>query len=69
MGFLGQLVVVTVTVAAVGIGFLFFTLNEVPPLPELGNTWWGAGEPRKLDESIRSFKINISDDVCNTILL
>jgi hypothetical protein len=69
MGLLGKLLLVTVTVAAVGIGFLVYTLNQVPPLPDLQSTWWGAGEPRKLDDSIRSFKINISDDVCNIIIL
>jgi hypothetical protein len=63
MGLLGKLLLVIVTVTAVGIGYLFYTFSQVPQLPELKTTWWGAGQPRKLDESIRSFKINISDDV------
>jgi hypothetical protein len=64
MGLLGKLLLVSVTVVAIGIGYIFYTLNQVPQIPELENTWWGAGQPRKLDESIREFKINISDDVC-----
>jgi hypothetical protein len=68
MGLLGKLLLVSVTVVAIGIGYIFYTLNQVPQMPELGNTWWGAGQPRKLDKSIREFKINISDDVCNLIL-
>lgn len=69
MGLLGKLLLVSVTLSAVVIGYIFYTLNQVPQLPKLENTWWGAGQPRKLDESIRNFKINISDDVCNLILL
>jgi hypothetical protein len=68
MGLLGKLLLAIVTLTAVGIGYIFYTLNQVPPLPELKNTWWGAGQPRKLDESIRSFKVNISDDVRNAVL-
>jgi hypothetical protein len=68
MGLLGKLLLVSVTVAAIGIGYIFYTLNQVPQMPELENTWWGAGQPRKLDESIREFKISISDDVYNLIL-
>ena len=68
MGLLGKLLLAIVTLTAVGIGYIFYTLNQVPPLPELKSTWWGAGQPRKLDESIRSFKVNISDDVRNAIL-
>jgi hypothetical protein len=68
MGLLGKLLLVGVTLGAVGIGYIFYTLNQVPQLPELENKWWGAGQPRKLDESIRNFKINISDDVCNLIV-
>jgi hypothetical protein len=63
MGLLGKFLLASVTLTALGIGYLFHTLNQVPQLPELGNTWWGAGQPHRLDESIRSFKINISDDV------
>jgi hypothetical protein len=68
MGLLGKLLLVSVTLAAVGIGYISYTLNQVPQLPELKSTWWGAGQRRKLDESIRSFKVNISDDVCNAVL-
>jgi hypothetical protein len=69
MGLLGKLLLASVTFIAVGIGYVFYTLNQVPELPELKSTWWGAGQPRKLDESIRSFKVNISDDVCKTVIL
>jgi hypothetical protein len=68
MGLLGKLLFTIVTLAAVGIGYIYYTLNQVPPLPELKSTWWGAGQPRKLDESIRNFRVNISDDVCNAVL-
>lgn len=67
MALLGKLLLISVTLAAVGIGYLSYTLNQVPQLPELKNTWWGAGQPRKLDESIRSFKVNISDDILHDL--
>ncbi|PNF15772.1 Juvenile hormone epoxide hydrolase 1 [Cryptotermes secundus] len=67
MGLLGKLLLVSVTLTALVIGYIFYTLNQVPQLPELENTWWGAGQPRKLDESIRNFKINISDDILHDL--
>lgn len=38
-------------------------LYRIPPVPQLSNTWWGPGEPVGEDDSVRPFKINISDDV------
>jgi len=67
MGLLGKLLFATLTLTAVGIGYIFYTVNQVPPVPELKSTWWGAGQPRKLDESIRSFKVNISDDILHDL--
>ena len=59
MGLLGKLLLLKV----VGIGYVVYNLKQVPKLPELKSTWWGPGQPLKVDESIRSFKINIPEDV------
>ncbi|XP_069705265.1 juvenile hormone epoxide hydrolase 1-like [Periplaneta americana] len=63
MGLLGKCLLISVALSAVGIAYLWSVLNEVPPQPQLDNKWWGVGQPRKMDESIRSFKINVPDEV------
>ncbi|KAJ4438982.1 hypothetical protein ANN_14936, partial [Periplaneta americana] len=67
MGLLGKLLLIITVLTAVGIGYLSYILNQVPQLPELKNTWWGVGQPQKVDESIRSFKINVSDDILHDL--
>ena len=34
-----------------------------PPVPQLGDQWWGQGEPRVVDESVRPFTIHVPDEV------
>lgn len=34
-----------------------------PRIPKLEETWWGPGESKDVDTSVRPFKINISDKV------
>lgn len=51
-----------VSVVAVGVG-VWQKIVSVPPLPKLERSWWGVGEPTKVDESIRPFKIHFSDEV------
>ncbi|GJQ78677.1 Jheh2 [Trypoxylus dichotomus] len=49
---------------------LFARINrllEVPPLPVLEDVWWGPGEPRKVDTSIRPFKIDIPQKVIDDL--
>ncbi|PSN41925.1 hypothetical protein C0J52_06817 [Blattella germanica] len=53
MGLLGKLFPVGLTLTAVTIGYLNYKMNEIPEIPELKSTWWGTGDPRKVDESIR----------------
>ena len=65
MGLLGKLVLLSVTLTAVGIGYVVYNLKQVPEVPKLKSTWWGPGQPRKVDESIRSFKINVPEEVNN----
>jgi len=49
---------------AVFVGFKIKALNEEVPVPVLRtDVFWGAGEPRKDIETIRQFKIHVSDDV------
>ncbi|KAJ8948747.1 hypothetical protein NQ318_017916 [Aromia moschata] len=38
-------------------------LYDVPPVPQLKETWWGSGDPAQEDTSIRPFKINVSDEI------
>lgn len=39
------------------------TFYEIPPVPELHDTWWGPREPSKEDTEIRPFKISVPDEV------
>ncbi|KAK9732159.1 alpha/beta hydrolase fold [Popillia japonica] len=45
------------------IGLKINSLLEVPPMPVLEETWWGQGQAKKVDTSIRPFKIDIPDKV------
>ncbi|XP_063219742.1 juvenile hormone epoxide hydrolase 1-like isoform X2 [Bacillus rossius redtenbacheri] len=56
MGLLAKLVVL---LAAILVGYLYKTLNTVPSMPKLESKWWGRGQPQRVDQSIRPFKINI----------
>lgn len=56
---------VAVIIAILGV-LVFLELRpifQVPPKPELGEKWWGPGEPGKEDTSIKPFKINVPDEV------
>ncbi|XP_049857938.1 juvenile hormone epoxide hydrolase 1-like isoform X3 [Schistocerca gregaria] len=47
---------------------IFWTyISQVPPLPEIKPQWWGPGQPRAVDRSIRPFKINVSDEVLDDL--
>jgi len=49
------------------VAYAMMQLNAIPELPELQpNPWWGAGQPRKMDEKIREFVIDIpKEDVAD----
>uniref|UniRef100_A0A6P7H7W2 Epoxide hydrolase n=1 Tax=Diabrotica virgifera virgifera TaxID=50390 RepID=A0A6P7H7W2_DIAVI len=42
--------------------FVHRFLYTVPPIPEYEEKWWGSGEPKKVDDSIRQFKVNMSQE-------
>lgn len=46
--------------------YTYFELRsklQPPSIPDLGEIWWGSGEPGKEDTSIKPFKINVSKSV------
>ncbi|XP_018570501.1 juvenile hormone epoxide hydrolase 1 [Anoplophora glabripennis] len=55
--------VIFAIVAAVIYRKVVNVLYEIPPLPNLEDTWWGPREPSKEDTEIRPFKISVSDNV------
>ncbi|KAI4471873.1 epoxide hydrolase 1-related [Holotrichia oblita] len=59
MGLFARIFLVVSAISIILIGLKINRLLEVPPLPVLENTWWGPGDPKKVDTSIRPFKINI----------
>nr|CAD7434550.1 unnamed protein product [Timema monikensis] len=59
MGVCRLLLIVSIGLTAIGIGFIYNKLTYVPPLPKLESTWWGPGQPHNVDKSIRPFKINV----------
>ncbi|KAJ8877465.1 hypothetical protein PR048_021920 [Dryococelus australis] len=56
---MGLLVKLVVLVVAILVGYLYMSLTAVPPVPKLESKWWGRGQPQRVDQSIRPFKINI----------
>ncbi|XP_023310063.1 juvenile hormone epoxide hydrolase 1-like isoform X2 [Anoplophora glabripennis] len=63
MGVTRVLVIASIGVVLVGIYLKGKSLFEVPPLPQLEDTWWGPRDPSKEDGEIRPFKINVSDEI------
>jgi hypothetical protein len=62
MGFLYKLLLIGSALSAVYISQLFL---KNPPIPQFKDQWWGEGQPRVQDESIKPFKIKVSDEVCH----
>lgn len=56
------LTVVILCIASVGYK-VKKVLFDVPSLPEVEETWWGPGDPGKEDTSVRSFKIDVPEEV------
>lgn len=64
MGFIRKIVFLIVTISIVLLGIKINNLLfQEPPLPVLGNVWWGPGAESKVDTSIRPFKINVPQKV------
>lgn len=60
MGFIHRLIIIVVAAGAI---FIAKTLLKSPPIPHLEDEWWGGGKPVLKDQSIRPFKIEVSDQV------
>ncbi|KAG5895739.1 hypothetical protein JTB14_029509 [Gonioctena quinquepunctata] len=56
-------IAVTILVLSTLIYFAMKPLLEVPPIPEIGEKWWGPGLPSKEVSPIEPFRINVSDEV------
>lgn len=65
MGVTKVLLIASFAVLLVAVYLQWKSLFEVPPLPQLEDTWWGPRDPSKEDTEIRPFKINVSDEVSN----
>ncbi|EFX69015.1 hypothetical protein DAPPUDRAFT_301203 [Daphnia pulex] len=64
MGFLHKLLLIGSALSAVYISQLFL---KNPPIPQFKDQWWGEGQPRVQDESIKPFKIKVSDEVLSDL--
>lgn len=60
MAFLRKLLLIGSALSAVLIAQL---LLKTAPIPQLKDQWWADGSATSKDESIRPFKIKISDEV------
>nr|CAD7571340.1 unnamed protein product [Timema californicum] len=67
MGLLQKIVAVGIGITAISVWYLYKNLTATPPQPNLQSTWWGPGKARKMDESIRPFKINISQEILDDL--
>ncbi|KAJ8877463.1 hypothetical protein PR048_021918 [Dryococelus australis] len=66
-GIMGLLVKLVVLLVAILVGYLYMSLTAVPPVPKLESKWWGRGQPQRVDQSIRPFKINIPQKALNDL--
>ncbi|XP_063244853.1 juvenile hormone epoxide hydrolase 1-like [Bacillus rossius redtenbacheri] len=66
MGVLIKICIITV-LGAVAVNYVLNLLTAVPPLPKLEAKWWGPGQPQKVDQSVRPFKINISQELLDDL--
>lgn len=57
---MGVIKLVVITMVVLGLAYTIQKVMQEPPLPHLEpNPWWGPGEPKPEDTSIKPFKINI----------
>lgn len=52
--------------AAMSTIYMLFKVKDylyVPPIPAYEEQWWGPGEPHPVNESVRPFRINVSQEV------
>lgn len=46
------------------VAYIIKSLSENPEVPKLDrDAWWGVGDPKKVDESIFPFEVNIPQQV------
>nr|XP_022920508.1 juvenile hormone epoxide hydrolase 1-like [Onthophagus taurus] len=67
MGICGKLTLILLTGLAVFIGMKLNALNAVPEVPKLEDTWWGPGDPKKVDPAIKTFKIDVPEKVLDDL--
>jgi hypothetical protein len=62
---MGKLISVLVIVLTVGVGYIGYEINADAEIPQIQDYFWGPSSEKgkKADESIRPFKISISDKV------
>lgn len=62
----GTLIPIAFAIFVAFVGYRTYScLYDIPPLPELKETWWGPGDAKsaKLDTTIKPFKISVPDEV------
>lgn len=64
MGVIKKFLFLSGIAVTVYLAYVFNKGSDPPPLPVLkADFWWGPGEARKVDESIRPFKIQVPNEV------
>lgn len=56
--------------AAMSTIYMLFKVKDylyVPPIPAYEEQWWGPGEPHPVNESIRPFRINVSQEILDDL--
>ena len=52
---------------AIGFGYIWHKLDEFPDIPDLPDTYWGAGQPKPDDKSVVPFSVNIKESVSSKL--
>lgn len=63
MGLASNLSLLVSIFAAITVFSVIKPMFDAPEKPEVGDVWWGSGEPGKIDSKIKPFKIQVSEDV------
>ncbi|CAG9854977.1 unnamed protein product [Phyllotreta striolata] len=67
---MGTCGVVTAVLMAIFVGYSYVKIKpllEFPEKPDLGEKWWKASKPGKVDTTIRPFKIQVSDQILDDL--
>ncbi|KAL1131024.1 hypothetical protein AAG570_012262 [Ranatra chinensis] len=68
MGCCRTVAFVLTLLAAISIGYFWYKLDEIPELTPIADKYWGKGDPKPDDSTIKPFKIKFSETMVQDLL-